>query len=45
MLKKKEKEVRREIEKYVYESFEDLELTFWDDLNKELGEVIEKYKN
>ena len=37
MLRKKEKDAKKLIEKYVYEAFEDLEVTFYEDLNGHLN--------
>jgi len=43
MLKKKEKSSKRVIERYVYEAFEDLNSSFWEDLEKGYVAVMEQY--
>lgn len=43
MLLKKQKISKRMIEKYIYEAFEDLETTFWEDLDRHFTDVLDKY--
>ena len=42
MLKKKEREVKKQVEKHVYEAFEDLEPSFYSHLNDKIGEQVNR---